>query len=78
MGYHALNALSHFLLSKIQRGMTIIIPILQTKEGRHSQVNMALVTWLGSGGAEISLTSVLFIRALDSPSKPGVNKSRGH
>lgn len=58
--------------------MTIITPILQTKEGRHSQVNTALVTWLGSGGAEISLTSILFIRALDSPSKPGVNKSRGH
>ena len=62
--------------------MTIITPILQTREGRHSQVNMALVTWLGSGGAEISLDqalmSILFIRAQDSPSKPGANKSRGH
>lgn len=32
--------------------MTVILPILQTREGRQSQVNMALVTQLRSGGPE--------------------------
>lgn len=32
--------------------MTIILPLLQKREGRQSQVNMALVVRLGSGGPE--------------------------